>query len=1263
MVNEWITPIYDRNYADIQDVQYDPTMQNPKGCYNAIDLNRIENNTAYCAEYMLEHKIIRVMPQITCKTNWNGNDIPTTTDMRRIIHNVMTLMELSNPMIFEDLPTLKIATQINFSLANDIERALDVMHNQPDLPIDYFVLTLHDGMITTIERLDGSTETINASQAYIAETEIAHIVGVPPEPDSQYKLFTAWSGNVDDLAFVRPDINTQNATFEGQYHNVELTANFRTAYPRRLTLTNAYISPNGDDHAESGPTTGIFYAGDNIMIIANRASTGKAFHHWEGTQAALENISTADLDPSTVWLSMPDCDVNLNPFYINAGQHTVNVTNGSGSGLYNYGDDVYISADVPDHYGFDNWSGDTSYLEDIYSSSQSFKMRDYNISFRANYSYRYSYNNVQVINGKIRVNGEDVNKASNLMQSSSYALIPEPPAGQGIDYWSVQGLGSVSGNTFTVGDGNGVVTGHYAPLHTLYVNNINNGGGSTPYSIVQGHTQQITTSSSNGYWYFRRWEENGVSISTSRTINITINDSDRTITAVYEYVEPTPTEYVTLTQTNKNNSGSSTSSTVVKGNYITVSSGEVVGDYILEGIYKNGAKVTSSTSYGFYCSADTTIEFRYRAKESYTLTVQNGHIVETGSSTGTYLERTQVQITADDPSAGATFTGWSVTSGSLYSSTSSKTGYVTIGRSNATISAQYKNLRTIQVTTNSGTNTYTMVQGNSQRIVANPAPSTYEFDTWVCTSGDATFANRLSQDTYVYANSQNSIVEARYKAIPWFTVEVENGYIQIDNQWVTSGTVLRNSQPYIQMKPAPEGYQFFQWEVLIGDDNDVYQPLAETTYLRNVTHNIKVRATYYIPDPETTYEFTINRIDGTHDVYHIPAGGTQEFYCTEPPEGLKFYRWLGDYQYLTVGTPRQRYYGGTYEIPQVVHMPARNITISEDEYKPLDWTLKYHLYMSPTNIAECLISRTVDEETEEVTEVWGTDGEYEEGTEVEIRVKYVPEESYFSEWVGDTDAETALVTNVIEPISSIVMADFDVHLTAQTQLKQTYTFTVNNGGVSGQYYKDKKVSVFFIPPVVNGEQQTFTQWTGDVAYISLWDGGVFDVLEPGTSEYPQEVRMPERAITLTANYTTSYKLTVNSGVIDEGGEYFAPNTTLHITANTIQGKNFVKWVGDISGIGSIYDPTTTITTTNSPKTLTATYANETDRNNVGYGLISFKASDIINITDITIISGTIGIGFIITDSLGHLYVVTDVNQTTVTVSRMTKIQKGGDVYE
>ena len=1200
---------------------------------------------------MLEQGIIRVAPQITCKTNWNGNDVPTTTDMRRIIHNVITLMELSNPMIFDQLPTLKITSQINYILANQIELALDIMHEQPPLPIDYFVLTLHDGMITTIERLDGTTETINASQAYIAENEVAHIVAVPPEPDVQYKIFTFWSGNQDDLQYISPNVNAQNATYTGQYHNVEFTANFRTSYPRRLTLTNAYISPNGDDTAESGPTTGIYYAGDRIMIIANRAESGKAFYNWEGTQAAIENISTAELDPSTVWLSMPDCDVTLNPFYINAGQHTVTVTNGSGSGIYDYNEDVYISANVPDHYGFDNWSGDTRYLEDIYSSGQSFKMPDINISFRANYSYRYSYNNVQVLNGLIRVNNEDLHVAQGLRQSSSYTLVPTPPDNtQGIDYWQVEGLGSIGSdgignqnNTFTVGDGNAVITGHYAPFISLIIQNVNNVDTSNTVQVVRNHYYRVTTNSVVGSYRFVGWYEGSTQLSTSTTYTFNVGTSNRVVEARYEYYET-----YTVTLINRNNGGQTTTSQVLSGNYWSSSTNEEVGDYLLAGWNKDGTQVSTSTSYGFYVSRNTTIEVVYRPKETYHLTVNNG------SGSGDYKERQAVSITADS----GDFSHW--TYSNLYSigSTTSRTTTVKLGRGNGAVTANY-NYRAITVITNSGTSTYNVIDGSSMSISSSPAPSGYEFDRWVIDSGDATLGNALSSNTTVYAHSQDSTVRATYKLIPSFTVSVQNGYIQINGEWVTSGVVLRNSQPAIQMKPAPEGYKFLQWEVLVGDNNDVYQPFAETTYLRNVTHDITVRATYYIPDPEVTYTLTINRIDGTIDQSQHPAGEHIDIYCTTPPEGLKFYRWLGDYQYLMVDVPRQRYYGGTYEIPQIVNMPARNITISEDEYKPLDWVTTYHLYMFPTNIAQCLISRTEDPDTHEITEVWATDGEYEEGTEVEIKVNYVPEDSYFSEWIGATDAETALVTEVREPVSSIVMSDFDVNMTAQIQLKQTYTFTINNGAISGQYYKDKKVSVYYVDPVVTGEQHVFTRWTGDVAYISLFDGGVFDVTQP----LPQEVRMPERAITLTANYTTGYKLTVNSGTITEPGEYFVPNTTLHITANTIQGKQFVKWIGDTDGIGSIYDPTTTINIGNSPKTITATYANETDRNNIGYGLISFIASDIINITDITIISGEIGVGFIITDVNGHIYIVTNVNQTTVTVTRMTTISKGGDVYE
>lgn len=1252
MTNVWIDTIFDRDYGDIQAVMYNPTLVNPKGCYNYIDLNRIENNTAYVLEYMLEHKIIRSAPALRIKTDWVGTDIVVASEMKRIVENVQRLCELSNPIIQEDLPQLYLASQVNYTLANDIERALEIMHTQPELPIDYFLLKLNNGIITTIDRLDGTTETINANQAYIAEDEIAHITGVPYGEDAQYQVFTAWSGNTDDLQYIG-NVTDQTTTYTGQYHDVEFTANFKTVFPRTLTLTNAYISLNGDDKAESGPRSGVYHAGDNIMIIADVAPTGKAFYCWEGTPEALDAISVADTDPSTVWLAMPDKNVELHPKYINAGQHYVTVTNGSGSGWYDYNESVYISANVPDHYGFDNWSGDTSYLEDIYSSGQSIKMPDVNISFRANYSYRYSYNNVQVLNGKIRVNNEDVTSAQGLRQSSSYTLVPTPPDNsQGIDYWQVEGLGSISGNTFTVGDGNAVITGHYAPIRTMTVANINNGGGSSNYTAVQGHTySRPSTDSRVGDYTFDGWYQDGTRISTSTTLpSITAGTENITITAQYSYNPVTPTVYVTLRQINKNNAGTDTSSQIVQGNYVTVSTSEVANNQILEGIYKNGTKVTSSASYSFYCSTDTTIEFKYRDKEYYTLTVQNGHIVETGETSGTYLERTSVQITADDPAVGATFTGWSVTSGSLYSSTSSKTGNVIIGRSNATITAQYKNLRTIQVTTNSGTNTYTMIQGNSQRIVANPAPSTYEFDKWVCTSGDATFGNYLSQDTYVYANSQNSVVEAQYKAIPWFNVTVQNGYVQINNEWVTSGIVLRNSAPAIKMKPAPEGYQFFQWEIVTGDNNDVYQPLAETTYLRNVTHDIVVKATYYIPDPEVKYTLTVTQKDGTIETYNNPAGYQQNIMAQSPDEGYRFYRWNGDYQYLV---------GGRYAADNVVNTPARNIEL-QATYVREDYVTKYHLYMYS---AECLISRTEDPDTHEITETWATDGEFEEGTKVEIRTKNIPFGWRFNGWQGTDDAQTALIEDLMDETTKITIGDFDCYITATIIENAKYTLKITNGQTSGEYYEDYRADVYFDKPDTANEHYTFTRWTGDIAYISLYDGGVFDVLNPGTSSNPQYIRMPARRIELVGNYTTGYHLTVNNGTIDTQGEYFAEGTVVPIIADTIQGKVFTRWEGDTDGIGSIYDPTTTITIGTSAKVLTAKYANEADRNNIGYGLISFVASDIINIEDITIISGTLGLGFIISDSLGHLYVVNQMNAETVGVTRMTKILKGGDVYE
>lgn len=484
MTRTWIDAIYNRTYGDVQSVQYNPNQQNPKGCWNAADLNRIEKNTAYCAEWMLEKKIVRTPPEIIVYENnyWTGDMIPTKTDIDRIINNVRLLVNLSstNPAIADRLPTFYSATQINYILANQIEYALDLMHNQPKLPLEYWQVTINNGIVTSIVRDDGTTEIINSNEALVAEDEVVNILGVEYGDYPQNQVFLYWSGGAEDIGLL-DDYESKQTSFVMPYRAVELTATFRTYTPKTLTITNGYISTNNDPTAESGPTTGTYFAGDQVMIIANVASSGKAFYEWRGTQEALENMT--GVNSSTVILTMPDTNVSLSSFYINAGQHNVTVTNGLGSGNYNYGDYVTISANSPQsHYVFANWSGSTGYLSDIYNPIQSFYMSDTNIWFTANYTYVYSYNTVQVVDGYISISGENVSQAENLREQSEQTLIPTPPdASQGLDYWSISGAGSMKKdifnfdtNTFVVGDGNAVITGHYAPQWTVTVINTNN---------------------------------------------------------------------------------------------------------------------------------------------------------------------------------------------------------------------------------------------------------------------------------------------------------------------------------------------------------------------------------------------------------------------------------------------------------------------------------------------------------------------------------------------------------------------------------------------------------------------------------------------------------------------------------------------------------------------------------------------------------------------------------------------------------------------
>ena len=140
------------------------------------------------------------------------------------------------------------------------------------------------------------------------------------------------------------------------------------------------------------------------------------------------------------------------------------------------------------------------------------------------------------------------------------------------------------------------------------------------------------------------------------------------------------------------------------------------------------------------------------------------------------------------------------------------------------VTANYSLIRPahkLTVINGSGSGTYT--EGTTVKCYGNQAPDTYKFAYW--TEGDdiISYSNPIS----ITMGTTDRTIEANYNPIPYFTVTVINGS--------GSGVYLAGSNPQIIMNPAPDGMKFLQWEVIVGDDNTVAEPLAENTTIRNLS--------------------------------------------------------------------------------------------------------------------------------------------------------------------------------------------------------------------------------------------------------------------------------------------------------------------------------------------------------------------------------------------------------------------------------------------
>jgi hypothetical protein len=132
-----------------------------------------------------------------------------------------------------------------------------------------------------------------------------------------------------------------------------------------------------------GIGSGTYAAGTTITITAGTGASGTAFSHWSSSNTG---VIFADPTKSSTTITMPASDATVIANF--AGQYTLEVEYGSGSGSYMAGTKVAISAiDPPAGKKFSKWTTTTSGLtiESSTKESTTITMPSANAKVTANY--------------------------------------------------------------------------------------------------------------------------------------------------------------------------------------------------------------------------------------------------------------------------------------------------------------------------------------------------------------------------------------------------------------------------------------------------------------------------------------------------------------------------------------------------------------------------------------------------------------------------------------------------------------------------------------------------------------------------------------------------------------------------------------------------------------------------------------------------------------------------------------------------------------
>jgi uncharacterized repeat protein (TIGR02543 family) len=837
----------------------------------------------------------------------------------------------------------------------------------------------------------GSTYTLTVTSgsgdgAYYQGQVISISADAPP----QGYVFDEWTGATAYVA----NVNSANTTVTMPAQNITVTATYVSAPTYTLTVT-------------SGTGDGSYTQGTVVNIAANTPPGGYIFDEWTGATQYIADVN----DPTTT-VTMPAQNITVTATYV--AVYTLTVTSGTGDGSYTQGAVVNIAADTPPPGDmFNEWTGATQYIDDIYSASTTVTMPASNITVTATYTSGTEYT-LTVNSGS----GDGDYTYQTVVQ-----IVADAPA---THYHFVAWTGDVSyvanvnssTTTVTMPEQNVTVTATYAedPQYTLTVNS-----GTGDGNYYQGTVVNIAADAAPTDYTFSQWSGDVVYVGNaySPSTTVTMPAQNVTVTASYSPVGGGETfqessgmvvmeaehysskatgvgSYTAynwaLNTTTSGDSGDSMQALPNTGvNAGTATDGPVMDfkiNFSTTGVYYIHARMPAlgGTDDSINVGMDDTLVQSQLANWTGAWAWMKATATTTISSTG--LHTFNVWMRED----GVILDKLILTTNASYSLSGTDTGPAESPTSGAPA--------TYTLTVNSGSGTGEYEEDEVVGISADAPSANYHFVAW---TGDTAYVANINSDvTTVTMPAEDISVTATYAEDPQYTLTVNSG--------TGDGSYYEGQVVNIVADAPAQGYLFDEWT---GSVAYVANVNSASTTVTMPASNITVTATY-----EAVPTYTLTVTSGTGDGTY-PATQVVNIVADAPAAHYHFDEWTGDVAYVA----------NVNSASTTVTMPASNITVTATYEEDPQYALT-------------------------VTSGSG-DGSYYEDEEVGITAD-APQSGYaFSAWTGDV----AYVANVNSSSATVTMPAQAVSVTATYSSTSGDTFQESGGLVvmEAEHYSSKEI--------------------------------------------------------------------------------------------------------------------------------------------------------------------------------------------------------------